>query len=524
MDYFKILNLKKEPFSNSPEPEFFYQSVKHLGCLQKLELAIRLRRGLSVVVGDVGTGKTTLCRQLILKFADSEEDRNQIETHLLLDPSFTNPLEFLSTVAITFGVSGAAINVSEWQLKENIKNYLFKKGIEEGKIVVLIVDEGQKLPDFCMEILREFLNYETNEYKLLQIVIFAQSEFERILKEHRYFADRVNFYYLLKPLNFRETRGMVKFRLEKAGDKVSTPSLFTFLGLWALYLATGGYPRKIVTLCHQVILALIIQNRSRAGWFLVRSCSRRVSAGRRNALTWVPVTSLAIVLIFLALVGLYPERILGIKPVNESSGVVRTQEIASPIQNVSSNPAPTSQKPVIEAVATPHTVIQTSQKPVPGILGKLEMKKGRTVWWMLNDFYGDFDRGKLRAVSLANPHIKNLSRVKAGERVTLPAIPAKSNPFPSGKFWVQLASGENIDEMYELYKHHETTVRTVRFLPYWNGREGLVFSIFLKDGYPDMQTALAEMQKLPHPISDKAKVSANFSEDTIFFTEGRIGE
>jgi general secretion pathway protein A len=124
MDYFKILNLKKEPFSNSPEPEFFYQSVKHLGCLQKLELAIRLRRGLSVVVGDVGTGKTTLCRQLILKFADPEEDRNQIETHLLLDPSFTNPLEFLSTVAITFGVSGAAINVSEWQLKENIKNYL----------------------------------------------------------------------------------------------------------------------------------------------------------------------------------------------------------------------------------------------------------------------------------------------------------------------------------------------------------------------------------------------------------------
>src|SRR5512137_2636819 len=116
MDYFKILNLKKEPFSNSPEPEFFYQSVKHLGCLQKLELAVRLRRGLSVVVGDVGTGKTTLCRQLILQFALTEEDVKQIETHLLLDPSFTNTLEFLSTVAMTFGITGSEGGDSEWRI------------------------------------------------------------------------------------------------------------------------------------------------------------------------------------------------------------------------------------------------------------------------------------------------------------------------------------------------------------------------------------------------------------------------
>lgn len=517
MDYFKILNLKKEPFSNSPEPEFFYQSVKHLGCLQKLELAVRLRRGLSVVVGDVGTGKTTLCRQLILKFAATEEDRNQIETHLLLDPSFTNPLEFLSTVAMTFGVSGAGIDVSEWQLKENIKNYLFKKGIDEGKIVVLIVDEGQKLPDFCLEILREFLNYETNEYKLLQIVIFAQREFERILKEHRYFADRVNFYYLLESLNFRETRGMVKFRIEKASDKDITPSLFTYSGLWALYLVTGGYPRQIVTLCHQVILALIIQNRTKAGWFLVRSCAGRVSTGRRKTLRWVTVTSLAVILIVLAAAGFYPERILGIKPANESSSLVKKQEIASPWQDVASKPEQSSQKSVIETAAKAQSEIQSPPEKIPDLLGNLNIKKGRTVWWMLHDFYGDDDIGQLRAFALANAHITNLNRVKAGERVKLPAIPAKSNPFPSGKYWVQLVSGKDIDEIYDIYKHYETILRDVRFIPYWNGREGLVFAIFLKDGYPDMESALAEVKKLPQPISAKSKVSTKFSDDTIFF-------
>ena len=91
MDYFSILNLKKEPFSNSPDPKFFFQSRQHLDCLQKLELALRLHRGLNVIIGDVGTGKTTLCRQLIRKFADNEE----IETHLILDPFFTDTSEFL---------------------------------------------------------------------------------------------------------------------------------------------------------------------------------------------------------------------------------------------------------------------------------------------------------------------------------------------------------------------------------------------------------------------------------------------
>src|SRR3990170_1198066 len=115
MDYFKILNLQREPFSNSPEPDFFFQSDQHLACLQKLELAIRLRRGLNVVIGDVGTGKTTLCRQIILKFSRTEEDRKQIETHLIMDPSFSNAQQFLSTVAQLLGIKTSRGEQNEWQ-------------------------------------------------------------------------------------------------------------------------------------------------------------------------------------------------------------------------------------------------------------------------------------------------------------------------------------------------------------------------------------------------------------------------
>ena len=267
MDYFKILNLEREPFGNSPAPEFFFLSTGHVDCLQRLELAIRLRRGLNVVMGDVGTGKTTLCRQLIRKFTESEDDCNEFQTHLILDPNFSTPREFLSAVAMTFRLPGAETEESEWQQKENIKKYLFQKGVDEKKTVILIIDEGQKIPYFCREILREFLNYETNENKLLQIIIFAQNEFRQILKSHANFADRVNQFYFLKPLNFRETKALIRFRLSRAGRPLEMPPLFTPLGLWAIYRATDGYPRRIITLCHQILLALIIQNEVRAGVF-----------------------------------------------------------------------------------------------------------------------------------------------------------------------------------------------------------------------------------------------------------------
>jgi general secretion pathway protein A len=404
-----------------------------------------------------------------------------------MDPSFTNALEFLSTVAITFGVSGADINISEWQLKENIKNYIFGKGVDEGKLVVLIIDEGQKLPDYCIEILREFLNYETNEYKLLQIVIFAQSEFEQIFKMHKYFADRINFYYLLKPLNFRETQGMVKFRIAKASDTDRVVSLFTYLGLWALYLATKGYPRKVVTLCHQIILTLIIQNRSKAGWFLVRSCAQRIPDGRRKILKWVTASTLAAIFAIITVAGFSPEKILGIRPGNKAAGMIKVNGM------------------------------QTTNKAMPELLGKVELKSGRTIWRLLNDFYGDFDSVLLKAVALANQHIKDLNRVNAGEEIKLPAIPAESKPLLPGKLWVKVANSENIDEIYELYKKYKVTLPSLRFLPYWNSREGLIFAIFLKDGYPDMESALDVVRRLPQPLTASAKVLANLEDDTIFF-------
>jgi general secretion pathway protein A len=270
MDYYSIINLDREPFSNSPDPAYFYHSRLHVDCLQKLELSLRLRRGLNVVVGEVGTGKTTLCRQLIQRFAEDES----FEPHLILDPEFPDAPSFLDAIAPMICGTPAG-GGAPWEQKEQIKTALFEKGVEQDRTVVLIIDEGQKIQPPCLEILRELLNYETNEAKLLQIVIFAQTEFEAILADRDNLADRINLFHRLGALGFSDTRRMIRYRLAQAGSAPDSQMLFTFPGLWAIYRATGGYPRKIIHLCHKAVLAAIIQNRRRAGWFLVRSCAQR---------------------------------------------------------------------------------------------------------------------------------------------------------------------------------------------------------------------------------------------------------
>ena len=173
----------------------------------------------------------------------------------------------------------------DWQVKELIKQHLFRKGVDEEKIVVLIIDEGQKIPAFCLEILREFLNYETNAFKLLQIVIFAQKELAQSLDLYPNFSDRINLTHPLGPMNFADTRAMIRFRLDQSGrNSAGSTLLFTFAALWAVYRQTGGYPRRIIHLCHRCLLTAIIQNRFRIDWFTVRSCAKRdtAAAGRTD--------------------------------------------------------------------------------------------------------------------------------------------------------------------------------------------------------------------------------------------------
>ena len=117
MEYYRLLNLEREPFSNAADPDFFYKSRQHLDCLQQLELSIRNRRGMNVVIGDVGTGKTTLCHQLIRQF----HHENKIENHLILNPDFRSTKEFLITVVHLLVRKRPSARINEGDLKNFIQ-------------------------------------------------------------------------------------------------------------------------------------------------------------------------------------------------------------------------------------------------------------------------------------------------------------------------------------------------------------------------------------------------------------------
>ncbi len=256
MSYYEVLNLEKEPFSTSPDPEFFYRSMEHNTALQRLEITIRLRRGLSLILGDVGTGKTTLSRTLFQSFS-GEEDKFIFK--MILDPNYKTEYQFLTSLAKTFGVLPDFRSTID--IQESIEKYLFQKGVEENKTIVLLIDEGQKLNQPFLEILRTLLNYETNEYKLLQLVILAQMELLPRVKKIRNFIDRVSLKYIINPLDIRETKEMIDFRLRQAGYN-GAKSLFTEEAIEKIYNFSQGYPRKISILCHNALERLVMYDKA----------------------------------------------------------------------------------------------------------------------------------------------------------------------------------------------------------------------------------------------------------------------
>lgn len=255
MSYYRALGLEREPFSTSPDPAFLYLSAQHRAALCKLQIAVGLKRGMSAVLGDVGTGKTTLSRRLSQVLSEEKD----VQFHMILNPYFRSERQFLDRLSALFRATPADGEASEIGSIEAIERRLFQLAVEEQRTVVLLVDEAQLLPDFALEILRILLNYETNEFKLLQLILVGQLELLPRLQAIPNFWDRIAMKFLLRPLDRHEVQAFIDFRLRQAGYRRPVP-LFTREAMDLIAAHTRGYPRRLAMLCHNALEYLVMHD------------------------------------------------------------------------------------------------------------------------------------------------------------------------------------------------------------------------------------------------------------------------
>jgi general secretion pathway protein A len=250
-DYFGFV---QPPFSLTPDPRFLYRSESHDVALQQVWQAIRRKEGFIVLTGDIGTGKTTLCRTLLEQFDETTF------TALILNP-FLSVEELLREILLSFGVvskdalkSGRLATASKHELVRTLHDFLLSLVPLHGS-AVLIIDEAQHLSTDVLEEIRILSNLETNDQKLLQIVIAGQLNLLEVLHkaELRQLDQRISIRCSLKPLTREEVEAYVTHRLWVA--RGSTPVSFTPKAFDLVHAISGGVPRVINLLCDRSLMA-----------------------------------------------------------------------------------------------------------------------------------------------------------------------------------------------------------------------------------------------------------------------------
>ncbi len=244
--YLNHFGLKEFPFTLTPNTNFYVDLPCHHEAFQVLTTALKMGEGFIKVTGEVGTGKTLICRKLLNELGD-----NYIAAYIP-DPYLT-PEELRWALASELGMPHSE-KIDQQQLMQQLQKHLLTLA-KEGKSVVLIVDEAQALPFESLEALRLFTNLETEQKKLVQVVLFAQSELDaRLAKpELRQLRQRVSFAYKLRSLTPKEIDMYVDRRLMKAGFD-QPRRLFNAAALKVLAKASRGIPRLVNVLCHKALM------------------------------------------------------------------------------------------------------------------------------------------------------------------------------------------------------------------------------------------------------------------------------
>ena len=251
--YLQHFGLIDEPYSTSPNPRFLYISPTHNLALEKTKWTISAKRGLAMVFGPVGTGKTTIARELALRMMDEED----VKYVFITNPNFPTPNQLLRAINQEFEVGQTSKNYLE--LLNIFKDFVTRQAVEHDKTLVLVIDEAQTLKGPLLELIRQLMNYESNDEKFLQVVLFAQEEFRGRLQHPRYrnLVNRAAMSSTLEALSLTETDAMLRHRWLVAGGKDKD---FPFMAetVERIYTYSRGIPRTQVILADNALLGAFL--------------------------------------------------------------------------------------------------------------------------------------------------------------------------------------------------------------------------------------------------------------------------
>jgi general secretion pathway protein A len=267
--YQSFYGLSELPFNITPDPKFLYLSPTHQEALQHLKYGVTGRKGFIVLIGEVGCGKTTLCRRFL-----NELDPARCDTALILNPRVTET-QMLKAILTELGETKIARNQND--LVAQINQVLLDR-ISRGRDIVLIIDEAQNLKFEVLEQIRLLSNLETDKQKLLQIVLIGQPELKAVLarEELRQLRQRILVNCELLPLTLADVSHYVQHRLALAGG-LGRPR-FTPWALRSIHKHSRGIPRVINNLCDKSILAAFLRESDEVTWWDARRAIKEMHA------------------------------------------------------------------------------------------------------------------------------------------------------------------------------------------------------------------------------------------------------
>ncbi len=285
--YSKYFGFSDLPFTIAPDPRYLYLSAQHREALASLLYGINCNGGFVLLTGDVGTGKTTVCRCLLEQLPASAE------VAFILNPKYSIT-ELLEAIC-------DELKINYQHSRSQIKGYIdainahLLEAHARGVNTVLIIDEAQNLSLDVLEQIRLLTNLETSSQKLLQIILIGQPELlDKLARpELRQLDQRITARYHLNALSRAELAAYVSHRLAVGGSEAP---LFSRLALWRLHRLTGGVPRRVNILCDRALLGAFVERRRTVGWRVLGRAAREVRGqSSRSAPRWrLGVLSLAL--------------------------------------------------------------------------------------------------------------------------------------------------------------------------------------------------------------------------------------